>query len=331
MAIFLVVRIYKCVIIAVMARYALDDIPNSVRLIHGLPQPDWSVVQPWVEARRQSKDDLLYDSIAADWLLRLADALEPGLPVFEYPELFVLIGPEISWRDMLADQIERTYLLVNDVLKVRRPDGVLHPGKSVAICFGNDEEYSSYVAAHYPEEGRIKTAGVQVREGFCHIVVNWSSSQSMRTIAHEFVHLKLYGLGVPLWIEEGLAQYFEFIDSRPSARSFSPELRDAHRMEWSEDRIQKFWDGDAFQMAEEETMGRAYQLAFMLVRAILHRWPKRTMQWIEQVRGEDAGAAATRAVLGRDLATLVGGLLGSGDWAPRLKGAQAEADDAERR
>ncbi|MDX9911580.1 MAG: hypothetical protein RBS39_07110 [Phycisphaerales bacterium] len=314
-----------------MARYTLDDIPNSVRLIHGLPQPDWSVIQPWIEARRQSKDELLYDSVAADWLLRLADAMEPGLPVFEYPGLFVLIGPGVSGREEIAEQIERTYRLIGERIRLRRPDGVLHPGKSAAICFGSDDHYYSYLAAHYPEGEHIASSGVQIRDGFCHVVVNWSTSKSIHVFAHEFVHLHVYGMELPLWMEEGLAQYFECIDSNPLATAFELGWRDTHRKAWSGDRIQAFWDGTAFGETEGETSRMAYQLSFLLVRAIVSRWPRRVVRWIENARCEDAGAVATKSVLGQDLEKLVAGLLGPGAWTPNLQDMQVESDEAERR
>lgn len=93
---------------------------------------------------------------------------------------------------------------------------------------------------------------------------------------------------------------------------------------WRRAGLGRFWSGEGFHSAGE-MQKRSYELAEVLVRNLAldfrprgfgrDRKPvERLLQFLRHASYEDAGDAAAREWLGRDLAAIVGQFLGPGDW-----------------
>lgn len=123
-------------------------------------------------------------------------------------------------------------------------------------------------------------------------------------------------LTLPMWLEEGIVAVVEHVVcDRAKTFSLSRWQRDAQANFWGPGGLQEFWSGAGFG-APDEASGFSYQLAEVMVRAILALRPKAFDAFVRGASFDDAGETAAAAELGQSLVAVVEYCVGSGPWLP---------------
>ncbi|MCL2641348.1 MAG: hypothetical protein FWD53_10915, partial [Phycisphaerales bacterium] len=127
---------------------------------------------------------------------------------------------------------------------------------------------------------------------------------------------------IPVWLNEGLAQWAEGMVSynRGGAGGGDGRLdaRQAriYRRYWSWKGLDSFWSGQSFHLAASQRA--SYQLADVMFQNLLshpHR-SRRLSEFLGTANHQDAGDAACRACFGCSLSSLAEEFLGLGSWQP---------------
>ncbi len=123
-----------------------------------------------------------------------------------------------------------------------------------------------------------------------------------------------------MWLNEGIAVSSE---SRLCLGHLDEPPHESHSQlvdYWDVDRIQLFWSGESFQLADEGSK-LSYDLAQILVGQLSHDWPS-FLQFVNNADHQDGGAAAAEVVLDLDLGEVVCIILEKEPdpgWSPALE------------
>ena len=298
------------------------DVEVPIRLSHvegawrdglPLPYPDWDVVSrvintlppaiprkaAWGEAERQ-------------WLDEVCDALgEPYVWVESGPVL-LLTAREANAARALAKMAQGAWQVVREVLG---PPPTELRGKLSVLALTPADTYYTYISTFYADGEYGTSAGVCLSPGgHVHVAVIDSGIDLERTLVHEIVHVRLHGIDLPLWVEEGAAE----VVSRKVARAQpltldARELRRLHHW-WQKRGLSDFWAGRTFSR-NDRGQQFSYTLAEVLVSNMIADGGRRFAQFLADARSEDAGDSAAREHLGRSISELASRFLGVGDWA----------------
>jgi hypothetical protein len=304
------------------------DVSDSFTWEEGLPRPQWEILSTWVESRVEPDDrPAAWTAIGRQWLDRLGEALGPGHRTEESANFLVLAPPKGATPDVLLDFCEncRAALLavLADVAEYRT-------GKQVVIGLSGADAYYQYLSVFSPEGRQGASVGVQIREGFPHVALNATSdgNELGATLAHELTHAALQHLGLPLWVEEGLAQMFEHDMTPKGQRLLDAEAARLHKKFWAKHGLDLFWRGEGFTRADK-AQKLSYELAEVLMRLLVEdhrpRWfglakepQRRFFAFLREADEVDCGEAAARKHLGMGLGDVAAKFLGPGDWEPGL-------------
>jgi hypothetical protein len=212
------------------------------------------------------------------------------------------------------------------------------PGKQLILVLRTTEVYYSYIAPYYPEGEFGGSGGVQIREGYPHIVLWGKRIEDLESaVAHELMHVALHRLTMPEWIEEGLALMFEHDRTGRSRWIVDGEMARKQKSHWRRKGLEPFWSGEGFS-SPDETQEMSYQLAEILVRLLMEDsrpgWfgrgrerRERFFAFLREADASDAGAAACRTHLQCGLDDLAARFLGPGSWSPSVVGDQNPLDE----
>ncbi len=303
------------------------DISQLVRSEAGFPYPDWSLLGDVI--RRSAPDAALsreaWTEAARQWSDLLALALGPAGSTVEGPHFLVTATLEVEELQRLtrfAESCRETLLkLLPGVAEFTAP------GKEVVLAFPFSEEFYTYVAPFHPEEGDFGGAGgMHIRVGYPHVtVIGRHMDQLQFTLAHEITHAGLFHLGMPAWLEEGLAQMFEGDMTPRQPVHITYTRAKQHRAHWREFGLEAFWSGDAFHFPGE-AQGFSYELAEILIRLLiadfrprwfgLDRGPcRRLFGFLREARIADNGRSAAEKHLECSLEEIAAKFLGRAeDW-----------------
>jgi len=245
------------------------------------------------------------------WLGILRGGLGGGYEVHEGPRAFLLTDlEEPDARELLAF-VERTVGILDDALEGNADQGV--HGRHVVIVISEEDDYYSYVSHHFPDGHYGLTAGVCIRGGEIHVVVNGTGAELRRTLAHELGHDLLSTKSAPLWLEEGVVQVLTRYALDEPPLELMQDAMVAHGQCWHWHGLAGFWDGSAFFRPDDVT-ARAYELAELLARGMNRLDAGKFDRFLATADREDAGESACRAVYGVSLLHFVGLVLGAGPW-----------------
>jgi hypothetical protein len=304
------------------------DITDAITWEDGLPCPQWDLLATWVESHADFDAERdAWTGVARQWLSVLGPALGPGYEVAETDEFLGLapradgVGPSLL---RFAGRCRSELLsLLGGVT-----DFVV-PGKQVIVVLGGANDYYRYISLYFPEGEHGGSVGVHVREGYPHIALRYLTNwEAETTVAHELTHSALHHLGLPLWIEEGLAQMFEHNMTGRSLLELDPEKAGEHKRYWKKHGLDAFWRGEGFSRPGK-MQELSYQLAEILLRLLVEdsrpRWfglvkepRQRFYAFLRAARVQDCGAASCRNNMGFDLSDLAAKFLGPGEWDPGL-------------
>lgn len=295
------------------------DIEANLVWANGLPLLHWDAYHAWsatlpTDALRQTANDLAKRA----WLLHLRDAIGPHCQLYALPQTYILSGQEPSVALAAARYVETTRKRIDKVLQ--NLAAFPTDESSVLLVMDDEDSYYHYVSIYYPEEGEFAFSGGMFLSGPCpHFVVKAHDLRQIEpVIAHELTHSALAHLGLPTWIDEGIAVNTEQRLTGVPAQSHTPhQLRDMHRQFWNEARIQTFWSGDSFFQPGDSNL-LSYDLARMLVDYLARDWDSFS-RFVAQARRMDGGESALNAVFAASLGDYVCALLEkpeSAAWQP---------------
>ena len=304
------------------------DLDGCIDRSCGLPYPDWDAIRERIEAAIElSARPAVWTSVARQWLEELCEVYGREHYSIEETENFLIF----SWLPRRqVDLVARMCEYCRERMLAGMPTlaATASPGKEILIACYHAEDYYGYVSAYHEEGEYGGSGGMQIRDGYPHIVVRGKEyNQIEPVIAHELTHAYLSHRSLPLWIEEGLAQMIESeITSLRPPLEIRAERKREHLEHWRKHGLDAFWRGSSFSAPDESQM-LSYELAEILLRLLFldfrPRWlgfdqrPRlRLMSFLENARQEDYGQAAASTHLGYDLGILASNFLGSGEWSP---------------
>jgi len=285
-------------------------------LHNGLPQPRWEAFYDTIESLTLKEQDAALTDMIQAWLVALAEAIGPEAGVLKSDGMFCLYSERPHEAESLLHwslhALDRIITIVGDH---RTPQMV---GPRIMLLLNDLERYYDYIDYYYPDSGTFGASlGICVDQPYVHIAIGTANSQFLKpALAHELTHLALAPLSLPVWLDEGVAQMMEGQIGEASFFSIDRELRQSHRSLWHRIGLQSFWSGQSFNDNDDEVQELSYHLAEVLSRNILEDHRKTFGQFLAAARQHDAGEAAAREYLGRDLASFATQFLGEGAWEP---------------
>jgi hypothetical protein len=199
-------------------------------------------------------------------------------------------------------------------------------GKHVVLLFDKAARYYyDYISYFYPDAEKEygTSGGMHISRGYRHTVLNGASSTIARTLVHELAHNMVSDWPLPVWLNEGLAQFAE--DMVPGHRPpivDHRQIRLQHRY-WSWFGMDHFWNGEGFNFKPSQSV--SYKLAEILFRNLAgNRARCRSLgAFLATAHRKDAGLAACEQCFGCSPWDLVEEFLGPGNWKPKLSTANS--------
>ncbi len=301
----------------------LSAISEVIIREEGFPYPNWGKILEQIELNvPQEKREEAINEAARQWLELLRGTCGENYFLDESRNFFVVSCREKEVRKNISKVAEDAWIKIQNALAgLNRPKT---SGKRVLLLFDQTDDYYRYISHFYPEGSHKLNGGVFLKEGYGHIAIPSEGMRTFgRTLAHELAHNALFGLPVPLWLNEGVAMRFETVVAGQSRTYRDTDLIDDHRQYWTTQSIQGFWQGATFSSPEHSKL--AYSLANILVGLIIEdRLDFKT--FLQNAHFSDNGSAAAIKYLGRSLGTVAGIFLGPGDWEPKLVEPAAKTD-----
>jgi hypothetical protein len=260
------------------------------------------------------------------WLGHLAESLGNGYSCAESDE-FIILGHDSETANSLVWFAGKCRTRLQSILgSVAR---FAAPGKQLAIAINDADDYYRYVSPYFPEGEHGSSGGLQIRDGYSHVVLHGPNLWIMEnTLAHELTHAALQHLSMPQWLEEGLAQMIEHDMTGRGLLEVTTEMAARHKKYWSKHGLDDFWRGEGFSRSGK-VQELSYQLAEILVRLLVEdsrpRWfgfvrepQQKFFAFLLDVKDVDCGEEACRECLGFGVSDLAARFLGEGDWSPSL-------------
>jgi len=295
----------------------LREIPGALSTADAIPRIDWTKVrEAIVPHANHAAINQLWTELAAQWLGILAVHLAGSYEIYEGSHLLLLCARPVGESKRLLRLADDAYDRLARMINPNPGSGC--PGKRAIIILDKTSLYYDYISYFYADSDRAYGAsvGMHTSRGYGHIVLNGNSKSMLQTLVHELAHALVADRPLPVWLNEGLAQFVE--DMVPGYRAPFINARDVrlHRRYWSWFGTAHFWTGAGFKGAASQRL--SYQLAEILFRNLVTDRDRRrsVSTFLATAHREDAGAKACREAFGCQLPTLVEEFLGPGSWGP---------------
>ncbi|MBB6428492.1 hypothetical protein [Algisphaera agarilytica] len=267
----------------------------------GLPRPDWQRVQMRWWALPSEAQPAAWTAVEWVWQHTLAASWGGDFRVVQQGECIMTTDlPEeeaqraVAFMERALATIERcvTGLGLDDY-----SDG--GPGLDVAVVCREVEDYLDYVSdAHEPDYVGAVSGGMCLHQGSVHVAAHGKTAATLEPVmAHELAHSRLAGLGLPVWLEEGLVVHLE--KAVAPNEDFANDLHTIalHRAFWTPRRLADFFTGDAF-CGPDDAHGLPYALAYQMVGELMQDDTTKLATLLEAAAWEDQGISACEAVYG---------------------------------
>jgi hypothetical protein len=312
------------------------DVPIRLSTIEGawcqslpLPYPDWSKIAQVIDSLPpETPRKAAWSEAERQWLDEVCDVLgEPYVWVESGPVL-LLTAREADAARALANMAQGALQVVHEVLGP--PPSELR-GKLSILALTPADTYYTYISSFYADGDYGTSGGVCLSpNGHVHVAVIDVGIDLERTLVHEIVHVRLHGIDLPLWVEEGAAE----VVSRKVARAqpLTLDARELRRLQhwWQKRGLNDFWAGKTFSRSDRGQQ-LSYTLAEVLVSNMIADGGRRFAKFLADARAGDAGDSAAREHLGLSISELASRFLGEGDWGfdPREADGSASPTDDE--
>lgn len=126
------------------------------------------------------------------------------------------VGQSVFYADVPLDQHDPLFRELGELPEQIQTELQLPPGDALVqvFLFESQEKYDAFLKARYPKFPNRRAyfiAEPRAGAGDDLLVFTWMSDNLRTDLRHELTHATLHGVlkGVPLWLDEGLAGYFE--------------------------------------------------------------------------------------------------------------------------
>ena len=126
------------------------------------------------------------------------------------------VGQSVVYADIPLDQHDPLFRELGELPEQIQTELQLPPGDSLVqvFLFETQDKYDAFLKARYPKFPNRRAyfvAEPRAGAGDDLLVFTWMSENLRTDLRHELTHATLHGVlkGVPLWLDEGLAGYFE--------------------------------------------------------------------------------------------------------------------------
>lgn len=292
----------------------LSQIPGAFYL----PRPNWDVIRSWLDKQiPEAEREQAWADVISQWLEALNTALGGAYRTLSSGRLLIFAPTSYPHAEALLRSADYSLAAVMELLGSLASEN--WRGPLVLLLFQDAEAYYSYLALFYPEGEWGKSAGVCIRrEGQVHIALHPGHAVQLLA-AHEITHACLSHLHLPQWLEEGITQHAEGVQSG-HGQSLRAELVESAREHWKKNGLQAFWWGNGFYMPDNTQSYLLAQVFFHLL-SVDHR--RQFSAFLRAAHADDAGESAAREHLGISLAALAAQFLGPGKWEPVPPNADA--------
>lgn len=259
----------------------------------GFKRPNWTAMSDPVEqGLTEAQKHFAWHGIAKTWLGWLADGCKTPYEQSESKEFLVFAPANYGDREALHAFLEASYASILKALPgITSPEGY---GKHLIILLHDDSHFQRYLGYFYQQSSLPMTCeeGVFVNDGYGQLVLRAEPLDALEsTIAHELTHACLTHLALPVWLDEGLADYMEDQLCESAPFYLNDEAIAQHQSYWTPERTQQFWQGRSFFADDDEQCGLSYHLARALVQTLLGDYePFKT--FVNKANWSDAGAKA---------------------------------------
>jgi hypothetical protein len=181
------------------------------------------------------------DACAADLLDRLIPGRQPDLRAVRAGRFLLISDAELHDAGGIAADLDALHDELQSELRL--------PGIDEAVrvyIFARHTTFAHYVRKHIPYLARVDThrRGLfLLRNGVPHIFVV-RDEHFTASLRHEFVHVVLNtsAPGLPLWLDEGLAMYYETLDDPDRRAELTRRLAKRQARGWRPDlaRLEQF-------------------------------------------------------------------------------------------
>ena len=273
----------------------------------GLPHLQWDRLGEDLSRtlEGQSLDDACWGGLL-EWLNQLATAL--GTPHHWAPsrsgEILLLSALPERQQDFVYRAAQRAIDFLRKQLGALEDE----PFGIVLVAPRTREQYARYVRHYNQDPAHVASGGLFIGWPLPHIAL--SGDQELWAIesctAHELSHCFVSHLGLPVWLDEGLASTVQRAVMKHGA-PFDAERIQGIRSYFADVGPDAFWQGRAFD--DLEGRAHAYGAAELIVGRILANHSKDFADFARDTPLDGIGVRAARRNLDVDLAELASGLL----------------------
>ncbi len=291
--------------------------------VAGMPgRPRWEELYlPLQEGYPDHHEDVWWE-VGRFWVERLKQQLGP--------EFFLLESYDCLLLSCLPPK-RAQFLLSNTETILQRMESLLGTnalqrgsyGPHLMLCFADSHGLHEYLVEFEDDSESMAPAAVFIPGGCGHIAMYGDDLRMLEpTLVHELTHAMLWHLGLPLWLEEGVAQVLPQLVVHSRGIEINRDLVEEQQEVWGQDGLRGFWDGSAFRCPRRSEA--AYNLGEVLVRSMLSRKGVDFQGFLASASWRDCGQGASRECLKYELTDLVRDFLGpdvSGLQPPSSLGA----------
>ncbi|MGL4424301.1 MAG: hypothetical protein ACRCZF_26840 [Gemmataceae bacterium] len=161
----------------------------------------------------------------------------PAQPSAHHParpqKHWLRVGSYVMYSEMPLDAADPLFRELEQLPDQIQHELALPPSESLVqvFLFENQEKYEAFLQARYPRLPARRAyfiAEPRTGAGDDLLVFTWLGENLRTDLRHELTHATLHGIckGVPLWLDEGLASYFEL---PPNHHGVNPQHLDTLR------------------------------------------------------------------------------------------------------
>lgn len=292
----------------------------------GFSRPDWARIQQGIKNNFPEESwGQVWREVGIKWLNQLCDDLGGNYNWYESWNFFLLSAESKENSEEILELAENVIGSIQAILGSINCERALY-GKRVILVFSEEDDYYSYISYFYPEGHHSRSAGVFISKNYGHIALHFEGmSEVANVVTHELTHNYLWGLNLPIWLNEGLCKRLEReLIRRVGTRTMlakapvlTADLAEEHHAFWNEEKIHEFWAGTSFYQPDRGN-ALSYNLGEILVELMSEKWGD-FLDFVSNADYRDAGQDAALKYLGRSLGDVAGTFLGPGDWRPDRK------------
>lgn len=280
----------------------------------GSETPDWDRIMEWVNQHPDENLAETTDAVTLHWFSRLIGQLGGGYLIHQSTNFYLLTTADAATADKLIRFAEQVVTQLRNEWTII--DAGYGFGRHALLLLEDLDDYDWLTAPYFAEGEHAASSGVLLSPGgFCFVAIPEMDSRTLPAIiAHELTHDCLSHLPLPLWLNEGLAQFVEYELGYNHRYELDTETAQEHRSYWSTETIDDFWSGWSFDIPGKP-QELSYSLAIILTQIIIAEL-KGFPNFVKHAHCDDAGESAALEHLGVSLGDVVAVFLGDGYWAP---------------